>query len=397
MNMRHLLPPSGTAIALACCASRPSFVAVTAQLLRRLRQQGLLDRYHIDLIVVHADLNQLAVDDLIAATEDLPGTTALRALRLVEENTPSYATRRNRALAAALQSDARYLFFYDDDEHWVRPSPPDLTTRPWRHSDPLVPHLASLCAGAVITCGAILGQRSPIPACLPQQTDQRMLRELGHVMRLGSEFLHRRSFVEDAGRWHWQPSCRLDAPMLTRRGILPLTGSNLTLDLQAVRAGWIPPYSNPPGARGEDALLGARIRHLPVRRVSSCSFHDPFQQMSCDEVGEPLVLSQRSEDPRADLQRFAAALCGWVNYAPMLVRLGGGVRVGLDGAARLDTMQHVLDDVAPVLAADLGVQQLARLPDLLARRRQGCDRDWEDMQRAVADWKRSAWRADGRC
>lgn len=381
MTRRDLLPPAGATIALACCASRPSFNSVTAQLLRRLRAQGLLQRYRIELIVVHDSVARLNVEELAAATD-------LQSLRLIEEDTASYATRRNRALETALTGEARYLLFFDDDEHWVRPAPPTSDTRGWRDSDPLIPHLAAQCAGAVVTCGTILGQISPIPACLPDHTDPPLLRELGHALRLGSEFLHRRSFVEDAGRWRWQPSCRLDAPMQIRRGILPLSGGNVTLDLQAIHDGRIPPYWNPPDARGEDALLGARIRGLPVRRVSACSFHDPFQRVHCTDEGEPFRISPPSDEPRRDLQRFASALCGWVGYAPMLVQLGGGARAGLDPDRRLDTIQRVLDDVSVTLAADLDCPRLTTLPALLASRRLACAGDLVRLRSESVDWWR---------
>jgi len=378
-GQRELLPAPGTKLALACCASRASFAAVTSQLLRRLSTQGVSRRYDLHLIVVHAKVDRLNLSGLAASAD-------LQTLTIIELESNSYATRRNQALATALEADCRYLFFYDDDEHWVRPIFHADKTVGWRHSDPLVPHLAGLAAGAVITCGVTLGQVSPVPWILPQQTDPRYLVDLGHALRFGSEFLHRRSFVEDAGRWRCRPSCRLDAPMLRRRGILPLTGGNLAIDLRAMRAGRIPPYYNPPLARGEDALLGARVRHLPVRRVSACSFHDPFGRMHCAEDGEPMSMAAQTPDPDQALQRFADALCGWVGYAPLLVRLGGGLRIGLSGAQRLETLQRVIDDVGAPIAQDLGCPQLTGLSALLHARRQAVTLDHEQMRQQAARW-----------
>jgi hypothetical protein len=379
ISQRELLPPPGTKITLACCASRASFAAVTSQLLRRLASQGVSRRYDLHLVVVHAKVDQLNLAGLTASVD-------LQALTVIEQESNSYAARRNQALATALEADGRYLFFYDDDEHWVRPTFADDKMGYWRTSDPLIPHLAGLAAGAAITCGVTLGQVSPVPQILPQQTDHRYLVDLGHALRFGSEFLHRRSFVEDAGRWRRRTSCRLDAPMLPRRGILPLTGGNLAIDLHAMRAGDIPPYYNPPVARGEDALLGARVRHLPVRRVSACSFHDPFGRMHCADDGEPISMARQTADSGQALQRFADALCGWVGYAPLLVRLGGGLRIGLSGAQRLETLQRVIDDVSEPLAQDLGCPQLTGLPALLAARRQAVTFDHEQMQRQAARW-----------
>ncbi len=384
IRRRDLLPPQGTRIAVACCASRPSFAAVTKQLLRRLHEQGVAGRYHLHLIVVHAgsDLaeSKLRLVDLVASFN-------IHTYSIVTDAANSYAERRNQALAVALDHHCRYLLFYDDDEHWVRPALPREKVPRWRPTDPLVPHLAGLAAGAVITCGVTLGQVSPIPAILPQRTDPRSLRDLGHVMRFGSEFLHRRSFVEDAGRCRLRPSCRLDAPLLSRRGIKRLTGGNLALDLHAVRAGQIPPYDNPPLARGEDALLGARVGHLPIRRVSACSFHDPFGRLRCSDAGEPVTMEPAS-GAREPLQRFAEALCGWIGYAPLLIRLGGGVRAGLCESQRLNAMRRVLEDVSDSLAADLDCPQLRGLPSLLESRIQGCPADLERMHQRANRWHR---------
>ena len=103
------------------------------------------------------------------------------------------------------------------------------------------------------------------------------------------------------------------------------------------------------------------------------------------------TMARQTADSGQALQRFADALCGWVGYAPLLVRLGGGLRIGLSGAQRFETLQRVIDDVSEPLAQDLGCPQLTGLPALLAARRQAVTFDHEQMQRQAArGWQR--WR-----
>jgi len=179
-----------------------------------------------------------------------------------------YSSQKNLALVRALLAGADVLVFLDDDEYYAAPFPDEQGQLDWEEGDLLGPHLNGL-RGAAITQEVLTGCTWPVPAELDRYLDESVRRRLGAALGLGSEFIAEHTFVlpgELARRGDRAELRCLPRPLPRERGVVRMSGGNIAFDLGAVRQGGIPPYFNPPGARGEDALLGAQLEGIACHR-----------------------------------------------------------------------------------------------------------------------------------
>jgi hypothetical protein len=105
------------------------------------------------------------------------------------------------------------------------------------------------------------------------------------------------------------------------RGKTIVFGGNLSVSLEAMREGRLPPFYNPPGARGEDAFFGTLLGQASIE-PAECSpvFHDPFNlHCSLGKGVNPRRLTVNPPPTRRNLRRFAKAVYGWVSYAPLWI------------------------------------------------------------------------------
>ncbi|MBI2504192.1 MAG: hypothetical protein HYW07_13285 [Candidatus Latescibacteria bacterium] len=299
-----------------------------------------------------------------------------------------YSSQKNIALAHALLAGADYLLFLDDDEYLAAPFPGEKGQLEWEEGDLLGAHLCGLKQVA-ITHGVLTGYSSPVPTDLDQYLAEEVRRRLGLALGLGSEFIAGDTFVRPRELIRCGDRDflgQLPRPLVQARGVKLLSGGNIAFDLGAMRAGQIPPYFNPPGARGEDALLGAQLEAVACQQVPACIFHDPFQRYLGIARGEyPSQLDGVGVGPET-LERFCRAFIGWVRYAPLLLRLTVGD--AQEREERLERMQGELDELGPALARGLGWQGFAKGAEELRRYRGRLERDWEDLQRAREAWFR---------
>lgn len=166
-----------------------------------------------------------------------------------------------------------------------------------------------------------------------------------------------------------------------------MSGGNIAFDLGAVRRGGIPPYFNPPGARGENALLGAQLEGIACHRVGACVFHDPFQRHLDITRGKYPACLERTEVGPETLERFCRAYLGWLRYAPLLLRLTATDQ--REREERLVRMQRELDELGPLLARGLGWEGFARGGEELRGYRARGEQDWEELQQAREAWFRA--------
>lgn len=299
-----------------------------------------------------------------------------------------YSSQKNLALVHALLAGADYLLFLDDDEYYAAPFAGKGGRLVWEEGDLLGPHLRGLQAAA-LTQGVETGYTSPIPAELDQHLGEPVRRRLGAALGLGSEFIGEHTFVlpGQLARCGNRMELRcLPRPLPRERGVVRMSGGNVAFDLGAVRQGLVPPYFNPAGARGEDALLGAQLGGVACLQVGATVFHDPFQRYLGITRGEYPPQLARIEVGPASLERFGRAFIGWLRYAPLLLRLTLGET--REREERLEQMQAEMDALGPLLAQGLGWERFAQGGPELRRYRVRADGDWEDLQRAREAWFR---------
>lgn len=239
---------------------------------------------------------------------------------------PGYASARNAPLLQALRDGNDVAVFVDDDAH---PRPGFLRS-----------HLDGLGAGAAVTRGGYLGHAAPLvdlrgllgPGCRAA---------LGRALSLGNEVLPADCLTA-------VPAFASSALPGLRRGLV-VYGGNVGISLAALAEGRIPPFFCPPGARGEDTFFGLRLAGAAVA-LAAPVVHDPFRLGRHAPAAVPPT--------PAHLRRFAAAVRGWVRYAPLWVRTQH-----TDPAPVLATIGAIYAEHAGCLAA-LG---LGDLPGEFAR------------------------------
>lgn len=395
---------------LAFCSGRHTLPLVAGMLARNLEHWGQLETCDLNLTVVYdpgfqglslldfslpgeVERRFAAVSYLgLAAWEQL--TWLQRSFGLDEAGFAAlfsprgYASQKNIALVHALLAGAEYLLFLDDDEYFAAPFPGEDGRLEWEEGDLLGAHLHGLKQVA-ITYGLLTGYTSPVPTDLDRYLGEEVRRRLGAALELGSEFIGEHTFVRlrdlircgDRGELG-----RLPRPLARQRGVVLMSGGNIAFDLGAMRQGLIPPYFNPPGARGEDALLGAQLGSVSCQQVPACIFHDPFQRYPGITRGEyPSQLEGVEVGPES-LERFCRVFIGWLRYAPLLLRLT--VADAGEREERLEQMLGELDELGPVLARGLGWPDFAQGAEELKRYRVRAEKDWADLQRAREAWFR---------
>ena len=97
-----------------------------------------------------------------------------------------------------------------------------------------------------------------------------------------------------------------------------ISGANLCFNLKS--AAKLPPFYNPPGARGEDTFMSTALHQLKVLKVPCYTFHDGFLMYKHILHGViPTSLDGIDESTTANQKRFINACIGWIRYKPLLV------------------------------------------------------------------------------
>lgn len=235
-----------------------------------------------------------------------------------------YSAMRNALVYLALQKKADYLLFIDDDEYPLAVTKDADGNALWQGQDILGTHLRHI-GEAAITHGHHCGYVSPIPA-FPY--DENMKQE------------HFRMFIEAVSNdiVDWDTINRrladggvtyADSALMNQSAVkeVPevkcakfISGSNLCINLNYFYQGYsIPPFFNPPGARGEDSFLATCLSAHRILKVPAYAFHDGF--MSCSGILKgvlPSHLDPIDTNQRSTRDRFLAASVGWVRYKPLL-------------------------------------------------------------------------------
>lgn len=236
-----------------------------------------------------------------------------------------YAAMRNTLVYAALQENADYLLFIDDDEYPLAVCKDDRGQAIWHGQDIIGTHLGHI-KEAAITHGHHCGYVSPIPSI---DFNREYTQE------------HFRTFIESVSNdiIDWTSICRImenggvtygsksilntddvfEVPEIN--GVKFISGSNICLNLKGFYRGQcMAPFYNPPGARGEDSFLATCLSEYKVRKVPVYTFHDGFLRYPAILHGVlPPALDAIPCEEKPVRERFLKAAIGWVRYKPLLL------------------------------------------------------------------------------
>lgn len=233
-----------------------------------------------------------------------------------------YAKARNAIMYFALKRKIDYLLFWDDDEYPVINMKDKDGNMIWKTQENVLEHLKNI-VNADITIGYRCGNMTPIPvtklekdlgedsfkdyidaisneAISWKRIKEIMNREDG-MMYANSKILNEKKvqIIERMGKDNW------------------LLASGICINLTNLDR--LPPFYNPPEARGEDTFFSTWLTKSKVLRVPVYHFHDSFLKYTDIINGNyPDKLDRTTLSDSSIEKRFLKASIGWIKYKPLL-------------------------------------------------------------------------------
>ncbi len=234
-----------------------------------------------------------------------------------------YAKKRNSILYFAIKSKMDKLIFLDDDEYPVAVFKSPKEQIFWMGQSIVGTHL-KFNSKADITHGHHCGYISPIPRIVFNDTlsevDFRLFIETISNDIISWEKI-KESIIENNGITYasediiTNPATKEVAEI---NGMKFISGANICFNLK--KNSKIPPFYNPPGARGEDTFMSTCLSELKVLKVPCYAFHDGFS--TCGNILNgvlPVHFSPVHGNTEFEKNRFIRAALGWIRYKPLLL------------------------------------------------------------------------------
>ena len=300
-----------------------------------------------------------------------------------------YAAQRNMVLYEAMRRHLDCLIFFDDDEYPMAVTNSNSAgVALWSGQHVIEAHVKYL-RFADVTNGYHCGYISPLPSLeldgiLDEDTFRRFIAAMSSDVLKWEDV---RATIAGGGVTYADRAVLMqNGPTLVEEENHAkfITGGNLGLSLTGPAK--IPPFYNPPGARGEDSFFSTCLADCVVKRVPAYTFHDGFSLYSGLLRG---VLPTRLKPvslygSRAVTGRFLRACLGWVRYKPLYTRL-----------TRPEGWQNVLDaagaaltETIPAVCAYFNDRAFADIPVQFAQYRRNIDVHLAEFERVQALWAR---------
>lgn len=234
-----------------------------------------------------------------------------------------YGKKRNAVMYFAIKHKMDRLVFIDDDEYPIATLKNEYGKIIWMGQSVVGTHI-KYSADADITHGHHCGYISPIPLIrfddILTETDFKQFIEAISNDIISWEKI-KRTVIQNQGVTYASSDIinkSLTGEVEEENGMKFISGANLCFNLKNFKK--LPPFYNPPGARGEDTFMSTALTELKVIKVPCYTFHDGFMRYN-NLLNGVLPVSFESIDSvsPSDLKRFTNATIGWIRYKPLLV------------------------------------------------------------------------------
>lgn len=234
-----------------------------------------------------------------------------------------YAKKRNSVLYFAMKNNMDKLIFLDDDEYPMAVFRDQHSFVSWAGQSVVGTHLKHN-DNADITHGYHCGYISPIPSLIFNETLTETHFKL-FIETISNDIVSwenvKLNIIENNGVTY------ADEKIVRTQQVkeVPevhhmkfISGANLCFNL--TRKNKIPPFFNPPGARGEDTFMSTCLSELKVLKVPCYAFHDGFSTHNnlLNGILSINFLPVDSTSPEV-ITRFIKATIGWIRYKPLLM------------------------------------------------------------------------------
>lgn len=302
-----------------------------------------------------------------------------------------YGKKRNLVTYFAIKNRMDYLLFIDDDEYPVAPIKGRNSGIAWIGQELLKTHLRYI-SSADITNGHHCGYISPIPYI--QYNDLITGQDLQLLIEaLSNDILNWESIKAkmENGGITFADTRLLEEQMAVeveeRNGAKFISGSNLCLNLSHPEK--LPPFYNPPKARGEDTFFSTCLSGLTVLRVPCYTFHDGFLNYSCILHGIlPGKLKPVTHTSLPHIKRFLKAAIGWARYKPLYLYITQRRRY----ESEIERAREYLARVIPKFCRYFGMQEFESIKKELENYHQQVKAHFDEFEETRSIWKRvTAW------
>lgn len=234
-----------------------------------------------------------------------------------------YAKKRNAVIYFAKKHKMSRLIFLDDDEYPIATMKNKFNNLIWMGQSVVGTHL-KFNTDADITHGYHCGYISPIPFILFNEvlteSDFRLFIEAISNEVVSWEAtknnIIRNKGITYANRDVINKTIVKEIIEINRMKVV--SGANLSFNLNRIKN--IPPFYNPPGARGEDTFMSTLLTKMKVLKVPCYTFHDGFLNYKNILNGIlPTTLNAVDSSSAIIVKRFVNAAIGWVRYKPLMI------------------------------------------------------------------------------
>lgn len=299
-----------------------------------------------------------------------------------------YAKKRNLITYFAIKNKMDKLLFIDDDEYPLAAYKNNKDKLVWMGQSILSTHLKFNDA-ADITHGFHCGYISPIPYLT-----------FNHILSENDFKLFIEALSNDIITWdnlkkiiiHQKGLTYADESIINnyytyevkeRNKMKFISGSNLCFNLKNYKL--LPPFYNPPHARGEDTFMSTALSDLKVVKVPCYAFHDGFSMYNNLLVGVlPTQLAPIEQSDTGVLERFIQAAIGWIRYKPLLVYITDRENFN----AAMDLIENNLNATIPKLCKYFNTDEFYKIIKEFRKYKKNVIQHFEEFEKTKIAWAR---------
>ncbi len=318
----------------------------------------------------------------------------LKASGVITDNDSSllfgegYGKKRNVITYFAIKNKMDRLIFLDDDEYPVATMKNEHDKLIWMGQSVVGSHLKYI-ADADITHGHHCGYISPIPFIrfndVLKENDFKLFIEAISNEIITWEKIKNLVF-ENNGVTYANPDIinnSIVEEVEEESGMKFISGANLCFNLKNTRN--LPPFYNPPGARGEDTFMSTMLSELKVLKVPCYTFHDGFSMYN-NLLNGVLPVSLNSIDSISPvvLKRFIGACIGWIRYKPLLIY----ITKKEDFENTMQVMEQNLDKTIPKLGAYFNTNDFEKIRKEFVFYRKNVQKHFNEFESTKNSWSK---------
>ena len=297
-----------------------------------------------------------------------------------------YAKKRNAVMYFAKKNNLDRLIFLDDDEYPLAVIQNKTHPLLWMGQSVVGTHI-KFSGDADITHGHHCGYISPIPhltfnKTLTENDFKNFIEAISNEIISWDEV--KKNIIENKGvtyasteKIYSQQAKDVDEI----HGMKFISGANLCFNLNNLQ--FLPPFYNPPGARGEDTFMSTTLTDLKVMKVPCYTFHDGFLQYKNILNGIlPIELQAVDSSSPIVVNRFINAAIGWVRYKPLMVY----ITQNAEYESIIEQMKEKLANTIPKLCKYFNNDHFLQIPEELARYHKNVKRHYRSFQETKIVW-----------